>query len=200
MSTNTSEDLANALRLCLGYLTPPITAGERRAVAAAEAALTSPLPQKERPDFIAGYEAGLADGQRCAERDIAERPAAPESCGHESCDCRGYCQRKQPAAPAVPDDVEDRIEAAYWNFDARRKGYGQWASSPMSERDAFKAELRNALWQPPSPEVPNEDAKRLDWLDSVCSTGNGRHLCCLPGGLRKAIDAAMRATAPEVKP
>jgi transcription initiation factor IIE alpha subunit len=32
---------------------------------------------------------------------------------------------------------EADIEAAYWRFDARRKGYAQ-----MSERDAFKAEMR----------------------------------------------------------
>ena len=37
---------------------------------------------------------------------------------------------------------EADIEAAYWRFDARRKGYAQWNSSPMSERDAFKAEMR----------------------------------------------------------
>lgn len=40
---------------------------------------------------------------------------------------------------------EERIEAAYWRFDARHKGYGQWKKAPMSERDAFKAEMRNAL-------------------------------------------------------
>lgn len=60
-----------------------------------------------------------------------------------------------PAAPA--DDhatpsggqeagpQDDRIEAAYWRFDARHKGYSQWKTAPMSERDAFKAEMRNAL-------------------------------------------------------
>lgn len=40
---------------------------------------------------------------------------------------------------------EARIEAAYWCFDARRSGYSQWKTAPMSERDAFKAEMRNAL-------------------------------------------------------
>lgn len=40
---------------------------------------------------------------------------------------------------------EDRIEAAYWRFDARHKGYGPWLLAPMSERDAFKAEMRNTL-------------------------------------------------------
>lgn len=35
-------------------------------------------PLKARPDFIAGYDAGLADGRRCAERDAAETQPAPE--------------------------------------------------------------------------------------------------------------------------
>jgi addiction module HigA family antidote len=33
---------------------------------------------------------------------------------------------------------EDAAEAAYWEFDARRKGIGQFAKMQMSERDAFK--------------------------------------------------------------
>ena len=67
--------------------------------------------------------------------------------------------KSEPAAPpAAPADdhatpsggqeagpQEDRIEAAYWRFDARHKGYSQWKTAPMSERDAFKAEMRNAL-------------------------------------------------------
>jgi len=70
-----------------------------------------------------------------------------------------YALREALAAPpAAPADdhatpsggqeagpQEDRIEAAYWRFDARHKGYSQWKTAPMSERDAFKAEMRNAL-------------------------------------------------------
>lgn len=41
--------------------------------------------------------------------------------------------------------TEDDIEAAYWRFDARRNGYGEWRTRPMTERDAFKAEMRSAL-------------------------------------------------------
>ena len=48
----------------------------RRELAAHEQAQAAPL--KERPDFIAGYYAGLADGRRCAERDAAERAKAGE--------------------------------------------------------------------------------------------------------------------------
>jgi len=37
---------------------------------------------------------------------------------------------------------DDFLEVSYWRFDARRKGYGEWMNLPMSERDAFKAEMR----------------------------------------------------------
>lgn len=50
-----------------------------------------------------------------------------------------------PSGGRIAGPEEDRIEAAYWRFDARHKGYGQWKPAPMSERDAFKAEMRNAL-------------------------------------------------------
>lgn len=36
--------------------------------------------------------------------------------------------------------MTDKAEAAYWRFDARRNGYGEWKETPQSERDAFKAE------------------------------------------------------------
>jgi len=42
-------------------------------------------------------------------------------------------------------EEEERIEAAYWRYDARHKGYNEWKLAPMSERDAFKAEMRSAL-------------------------------------------------------
>ena len=42
-------------------------------------------------------------------------------------------------------DVEDAIEAAYWHFDARKKGLNEWAYAPQSERDAFKAEARKLV-------------------------------------------------------
>jgi hypothetical protein len=78
---------------------------------------------------------------------------------------------------------EDRIEAAYWRFDARRKGYGQWKTAPMSERDAFKAEMRNALgaektraqmrligsgWRKPQEPAPASQAEEaLEWSGAV---------------------------------
>jgi hypothetical protein len=41
--------------------------------------------------------------------------------------------------------VNDKLEQAYWEFDARHKGYGQWRNAPQSERDAFKAVVRTLV-------------------------------------------------------
>ena len=51
----------------------------------------------------------------------------------------------QQAEPVQDQDVEDAIEAAYWQFDCRKKGLNEWASAPQSERDAFKAEARKLV-------------------------------------------------------
>jgi len=45
---------------------------DRTALNALDDALAEPELQKERPDFLAGYDAGLADGRRCAERDAQD--------------------------------------------------------------------------------------------------------------------------------
>lgn len=36
--------------------------------------------------------------------------------------------------------INDACEKAYWQFDARKKGYAEWEGMPQSERDAFKQE------------------------------------------------------------
>ena len=54
--------------------------------------------------------------------------------------------KKAQEAQAKHEPIEASIEAAYWSFDARRKGYGPWKETPMSERDAFKTEIRNAIF------------------------------------------------------
>lgn len=41
--------------------------------------------------------------------------------------------------------MDETIEAAYWQFDARRSGDGAWKGVPMAERDAFKASVRMLL-------------------------------------------------------
>lgn len=43
-------------------------------------------------------------------------------------------------------EFEKRIEAAYWEFDARRKGDGEWNGRPQAERDAFKAACRFLMY------------------------------------------------------
>lgn len=42
----------------------------------------------------------------------------------------------------MSEQKEDAIEAAFWEFDARKKGMSQWAGRPQSERDAFKWAVR----------------------------------------------------------
>lgn len=46
---------------------------------------------------------------------------------------------------ALTEAQQDAIEAAYWEFDGRRGGLGIWREAPQSERDAFKAVMRNML-------------------------------------------------------
>lgn len=41
------------------------------------------------------------------------------------------------------NEFEDMLEASYWEFDARKKGYNDY--NRQSERDAFKAEVRGLL-------------------------------------------------------
>lgn len=42
---------------------------------------------------------------------------------------------------------EELIEEAYWDFDARRNGLGQWKGRSMSERDAFKTAFRGLMFK-----------------------------------------------------
>ena len=48
-------------------------------------------------------------------------------------------------APPAAAVSEEAIEAAYWDFDARHKGYGRHKTAPQSERDAFKWAVRSLL-------------------------------------------------------
>lgn len=81
MSTNTK--LAEALRLAREWFRHE-EAGEgpqvHDVIEAADEALAAheaeqALPLKDRPDFIAGYDAGLKDGRACERRDAAEQAA-----------------------------------------------------------------------------------------------------------------------------
>lgn len=62
---------------------------------------------------------------------------------------------------------DDPAEAAFWRFDARKKGYGRWKGASQSERDAFKAEYRAAAStavQAPVREVPEPNPDRVEWI------------------------------------
>jgi len=72
-------------------------------------------PLKERPDFIAGYDAGLSDGRRCAERDAAEAPQqrkphvnpAPGYCKH----CKQYTVEEPLPSEQQREPASDALEA-----------------------------------------------------------------------------------------
>lgn len=128
---------------------------------------------------------------------------------------QGILNSSQPAAQPVIDHAEasggieggpqeDRIEAAYWRFDARRKGYEQWKKAPMSERDAFKAELRNALeaekvraemrlvargWQPAA--QPEPMARFCPGCGSVGPVPEKYRDCCPDGDKARMIPEAL---------
>ena len=74
--------------------------------------------------------------------------------------------------------TDDIIEAAFWEFDARRKGDGPYRHIPQSERDAFKSALREAI----DKLVADNDAKdallrqaleALEWVEPSGTTGQG---------------------------
>lgn len=43
------------------------------------------------------------------------------------------------------ENFEDELEKAFWTFDAKHKGYGEWKHRPQSECDAFKNTVRGVL-------------------------------------------------------
>lgn len=74
-----------------------------------------------------------------------------------------------PKAALTDKQVNDLAEAAYWNFDARKKGYAEWRGRNQSERDAFKAEFRIAIAAASGPnaalvEALKEVSQCLAWL------------------------------------
>ena len=71
------------------------------------------------------------------------------------------------------DEFEDQLEAAYWEFDARVKGYNEWKLHPQSERDAFKQVVRtlkhNPIYINPDMEYLSEEAECAHMiLDDLC--------------------------------
>ncbi len=93
---------------------------------------------------------------------------------------RLYAAPKPEAEPQEP--VAEKLERLLWEFIDLQAMYPDQRPNPETWSHVL-------AYAPQS----DRDGERLDWLDKVCSTGNGRHLYCLAGGLRQAIDAAMAA-------
>jgi hypothetical protein len=146
-------------------------------------------PQKERPDFIAGYDAGLIDGRACAARDTAPpaaEPVAPES---DLCELGGrclvgerggdYCGNAEcalidaaTAAPAVPQtepvDLHDELERLY------AEQAEELSAGGMRQRNAALALMR-AIWAAPQTEkdaAPSDYAKFLAWARPFVWSGD----------------------------
>ena len=43
------------------------------------------------------------------------------------------------------EDFEDQLEKAYWKFDAKKRGYFPHRNHQVSEREAFKQEVRELI-------------------------------------------------------
>ena len=84
---------------------------------------------------------------------------------------------------AEPVAFEDALEAAYWNFDARVKGYGKWKLNRQSERDAFKHSVRGIYAAP----VRTKDLTD----DEIWSKGSQVRLT--GGGIKKGLIDYARA-------
>ena len=86
---------------------------------------------------------------------------------------------QKPAGDVDTDRDDDPAEAAYWRFDARRKGYKPYLH--VGERDAFKQEYRNALTGKPKDggDLSGIDLERLSRLNNrkgrLCYQGVDGH-------------------------
>ena len=96
----------------------------------------------------------------------------------------------QQAEPVQEQDVEDAIEAAYWHFDARKKGLNEWAYAPQSERDAFKAEARK-LVRGYFPTRQAQDTKR-EMLAVADAFIRGKRAALAQQNEPQTLDEAMR--------
>ena len=87
-------------------------------------------------------------------------------------------------------DIEEQIELAYWRFDDKRKGRGEYLLNTQDERGAFKQEMRKIVkaaveaerkWMESECKRISEESDTLaascsdDELDSVIATGVAAH-------------------------
>jgi uncharacterized protein YdbL (DUF1318 family) len=69
----------------------------------------------------------------------AKQRAADEGKSEDYAYITGIFKRMMGEKAGAESDAAERL---YWEFDARKKGYGPWKTRPQSERDAFKQILR----------------------------------------------------------
>lgn len=109
------------------------------------------LPRKERPDFIAGYYAGLADGRRCAERDSAEQAAKAVPALYV-----GLIERLMRLSTRLGIAYEGGVEHFAASLEDRLYAICRGAES-----------LLNSVATPPAPEAPEapeaQQALASDW-------------------------------------
>jgi len=156
MSTNTK--MAEALRLMIYAFagTKDVEGGRtlahkaERAASAALAAHAAEQAQslKERPDFMAGYVAGLADGRRCAERDSAEQAAQAVPALYV-----GLIERLMRLSTRLGIAYEGGVEHFAASLEDRLYAICRGAES-----------LLNSVATPPAPEAPEaQQALASDW-------------------------------------
>ncbi len=154
------------------------------------------------PAVAAAYTRGLQDGGSTVFNAVMS---------HESNEGRGLdiynllhqVAEQALAAAIIVQDPEEHplwehlIETAFWEADARRKGYGHHAGQRASERDAFKWAVRSMLTKKlPAPDLENLELRRM-LCDVLTALGNGacaeptasmRFLAGVPVEVKKVVD------------
>lgn len=126
------EKEADDLRVCQF---PKREAKFRRALAAVDAALAAKPAETARWRFSTLHSEAPADREW--------RTGSPPDGAHPSrIEWEGHPTESAGKSPEAVDEA--RIEAAYWEFDARHKGYSPFTFQ-RSERDAFKQTIRRML-------------------------------------------------------
>lgn len=96
-------------------------------------------------------------------------------------------------AEAPAQDFEDALEQAFWDFDARHKGYKK-TIRPISERDAFKQVLRNFMHEHGGAEAPADVAHELTISSLRKKLGLPEH--CAERRILCAIDELIAGQVP----
>ena len=164
------------------------------AMAATGAALAQPaaegvLPLKERPDFIAGYGEGLADGRRIIEREEAERPTPQPPADGEVAELVAWLQdRADSTSIAANANRASRIA------DLLQHQHPQPAAEGPTDEELYELWVQNgfeidrfaravlARWGHPKP--PSEADQALALLNDCADRLDGAH----ENAIRRALE------------